>query len=371
MKPKPRISLISLFSSLLVAALAAEVRFRIKGKESLLIVGIGILTAVAFLVIPNVSIASLPQSAPTDITQVAIAQASIVPWLLTEHADTLEQFIEHSVTTSETLQDWLQSTLNQKFDPAINLLKILSIEVIVLLPVIIGLLAFIIRRNRAQTISADIKEQVQNAHYQISQNLTHLHNQSLNLKTDLEHLKIELLHRTPQITLEVLEKNQITHNIPHLNSALPPLELPESVCSDRTSSLESQAESQPDLGSESALPLASPLELSESAASCIRKGNFLFLRHCYTDAISWYEKAIELDSKSYLAWFSKGFALAQLYQYADALIAYDRTIELKPDYHLVWYNRGKVLEDSQQFGEALASYQKALELKPNPSKTSL
>jgi tetratricopeptide (TPR) repeat protein len=365
MKPKPRLSLVSLLSSLLVAALAAELRFRFKGKGSLFLVGFGVLAAAAFLFVPSVSVASSPQPVPVDISP------SLVPLLLTEHADTLEQFIETSITTSETLQDWLQSNLNQKFGFAVNLLKILGVELIILLPVLMGLLVFIIRRSRFQAIQTEVQEHVRNAHLQITQNLTHLHNQSHDLKTDLDHLKLELLYRSPQITLDAVTTSQLNSTIANLNSAPPRLELPESIDPDACPNIEPQAELQSSLSPETTPTLESSLEPSESATSCIRKGNFLFLRHCYTDAIAWYEKAIELDSQSHLAWFSKGFALAQLYQYAEALTAYDRTIELKPDYHLAWYNRGKVLEDSQQFGEALASYQKALELKPNASKASL
>lgn len=80
------------------------------------------------------------------------------------------------------------------------------------------------------------------------------------------------------------------------------------------------------------------------------------------EALTSYDKAIELKPDYYEAWNNRGNALGELERHEEALTSYDRAIELKPDSYSVWHNRGNVLGDLERCEEALTSYDKALEI---------
>ncbi|MCY7274413.1 MAG: tetratricopeptide repeat protein, partial [Phormidesmis sp. CAN_BIN44] len=83
------------------------------------------------------------------------------------------------------------------------------------------------------------------------------------------------------------------------------------------------------------------------------------------EALTSYDKAIELKPDSYRAWNNQGDALEELERYEEALTSYDKAIELKPDSYRAWNNQGNVLEELERYEEALTSYDKAIELKPD------
>ncbi len=57
-------------------------------------------------------------------------------------------------------------------------------------------------------------------------------------------------------------------------------------------------------------------------------------------------------------------ALTSLKQYTEALTAFDKAIDIEANDAFVWANRGFVLEKMGQKQEAIASYKKAIQIDP-------
>lgn len=85
----------------------------------------------------------------------------------------------------------------------------------------------------------------------------------------------------------------------------------------------------------------------------------------YDEALVSYDKVIELDPYDASAWSLKSWLLAKLGRYDEALISYDKTIELDPNDALAWCNRGASLLNLERYDEALISYDKGIELDPD------
>jgi tetratricopeptide (TPR) repeat protein len=84
----------------------------------------------------------------------------------------------------------------------------------------------------------------------------------------------------------------------------------------------------------------------------------------YQEAISAFDKAIELNPNDANAWYNKGYALGNLAKYEEAIIAFDKAIEIKPDDANAWNNKGYALFNLGKYEEAIECYDKALEIEP-------
>jgi tetratricopeptide (TPR) repeat protein len=80
------------------------------------------------------------------------------------------------------------------------------------------------------------------------------------------------------------------------------------------------------------------------------------------EALVSYEKGIELDLANANFWYSKSFVLYNLKRYEEALASYNKAIELGLNNTQVWYARGLVLDELERYEDALASYNNAIEL---------
>lgn len=85
----------------------------------------------------------------------------------------------------------------------------------------------------------------------------------------------------------------------------------------------------------------------------------------YADAAASYEQVVQLQPQDYLAWFKWGAALEHLQRYPEALQAYEQVVQLQPDNYWAWHDRGKVLENLQRLDEAVSAYDRAVQLKPD------
>ena len=63
-----------------------------------------------------------------------------------------------------------------------------------------------------------------------------------------------------------------------------------------------------------------------------------------TEAISHYDKAIQLDPDTAVYYRNRGVAYNKLGQYENAITEYTMAIQLDPDYALAYYNRGVALQ---------------------------
>jgi len=85
----------------------------------------------------------------------------------------------------------------------------------------------------------------------------------------------------------------------------------------------------------------------------------------FQEAVSSFDKAIELDNLNHKIWLSRGYALHDLRLFSEAISSYERALSLKPDYCEAIINKGLSLHEQSLYKEALTQYELALELNPN------
>ena len=94
-------------------------------------------------------------------------------------------------------------------------------------------------------------------------------------------------------------------------------------------------------------------------------GNLFDDLNKYEEAITDFDKAIELNSNYVKAWFNRGVAKGDLQRHKEAVTDFDKVIELNSNYVKAWLNRGSAKANLQRYKEALADVDKAIELNPN------
>jgi tetratricopeptide (TPR) repeat protein len=122
------------------------------------------------------------------------------------------------------------------------------------------------------------------------------------------------------------------------------------------------------------LSLAKNIELITSLSDLVsfyptsedyfRLGNACFLEGRYEEAVTNYDRSVELNSELPEAWSNRGLSLKNLERYEESIANYDKAIELTPDFSSAWYNRGISLDILERHEEAIISYEKAIELAP-------
>lgn len=85
----------------------------------------------------------------------------------------------------------------------------------------------------------------------------------------------------------------------------------------------------------------------------------------YDEAISNFNRIIELEPNNYRAHYNLGVAFQNSNQLDNALNAYQAALRINPDYYFCYYNIGLVFEEKQDFSKALEYHQKALNIEPN------
>lgn len=97
-------------------------------------------------------------------------------------------------------------------------------------------------------------------------------------------------------------------------------------------------------------------------------GNAFYSLKSREEALTSYDKALEIKSDFYQAWSNRGSVLEGLNDYEKALASCDKAIELEPDFDQAWNNRSIALAKLERYEEALTSCDKAIELKPDSYK---
>ncbi len=91
---------------------------------------------------------------------------------------------------------------------------------------------------------------------------------------------------------------------------------------------------------------------------------FVEINKDYATAIDCYNKTLELNPESAVAWNNKGNSLSYLGRYKEALDCYDKSLELTPKYAVAWNNKGSTLHNLGRYEEALSCLDKAFETDP-------
>jgi tetratricopeptide (TPR) repeat protein len=95
------------------------------------------------------------------------------------------------------------------------------------------------------------------------------------------------------------------------------------------------------------------------------KGNEHYYKREYSEAISWYDKAIKIDPNLSQAWNNKGTAFGILEKYQEATECFEKALEIDPNDAKAWNNKGIVLDKLGKYQEAIEHYDKATEFEPN------
>jgi tetratricopeptide (TPR) repeat protein len=82
----------------------------------------------------------------------------------------------------------------------------------------------------------------------------------------------------------------------------------------------------------------------------------------YSEALTAYEKAIELKPSASEVWRHQGLLLEKLEQYSEAIAAYDQAIKLEPNDAEAWRFRGALLSKLKNYQEAISSLGKAISI---------
>lgn len=104
---------------------------------------------------------------------------------------------------------------------------------------------------------------------------------------------------------------------------------------------------------------------NNNATELYKQGNTFLELQRYQDALTVYEKAVNLKPNYVQGWNGQGKALFELKKYPEALAAYDKAIQIQPDYLEAWSGRGFSLANLQRYSEAIASFDRAIQLKNN------
>jgi tetratricopeptide (TPR) repeat protein/S1-C subfamily serine protease len=89
--------------------------------------------------------------------------------------------------------------------------------------------------------------------------------------------------------------------------------------------------------------------------------NQAFRLEDYEKAISACDRAIQMQSDFYHAYYLRGMASSGLKKYAEAVIALERVTQIAPDFYQAWRWKGLLLNGQKRYSEALLSYQKAIQ----------
>ena len=97
----------------------------------------------------------------------------------------------------------------------------------------------------------------------------------------------------------------------------------------------------------------------------LNQGILLFNNKNYNNALSCFDKLIEIKGDYADAFFNRGNVLYVLMRLEEALESYDKAIEIMVNYADAYIGRGNVLRALNRLEEALESYDKAIEIKDN------
>ncbi|MFN7759506.1 MAG: tetratricopeptide repeat protein [Pseudanabaena sp.] len=117
--------------------------------------------------------------------------------------------------------------------------------------------------------------------------------------------------------------------------------------------------------------LETKIEASYCSQLFFKIGNLFGSLKKYEEAITDYDKAIELNPNLAQAWSLRGSANAILQRYEKATVDYDKAIELNLNDAQIWTARGLIKENLQRYEEAITDLDKAIELNSNDAQTWL
>ncbi|CAD8215218.1 unnamed protein product [Paramecium octaurelia] len=102
-----------------------------------------------------------------------------------------------------------------------------------------------------------------------------------------------------------------------------------------------------------------------NASIYFHNGNALAKLYYFELAVQNYNKALKINSENDAIYMNKGYVLTKLNRFTQAIECYDEAIKINFLNDEAYYNKGKALHQVQRYLEALESYNKAIHIKPN------
>lgn len=97
----------------------------------------------------------------------------------------------------------------------------------------------------------------------------------------------------------------------------------------------------------------------------VEKGRKLFGEGMYKEALISFNKAIEIDSLSYQAYFFRGNTKKIFEDFHGAMKDYNMVIDINPEYSEAYYERGNVKFSLQDYYGAIEDFSEAITLNEN------
>jgi len=101
-----------------------------------------------------------------------------------------------------------------------------------------------------------------------------------------------------------------------------------------------------------------------TATDICNKGASFFALGRSEEAMSYFNKALEINPKHADAWLGKGIVLIVHGRYKEAIECLDNAIKIRPGNVIAWYNKGLALDNLGKHIEAIEYYDKILEFNP-------
>ncbi len=97
------------------------------------------------------------------------------------------------------------------------------------------------------------------------------------------------------------------------------------------------------------------------------QGQILLRQAKVSEALSVFDRALELNNQNHSAWLWRAMALTDSGRFDEALESYDRALALAPTSASVWNSKGALLMELGRLEPALACFEQALAISSTPS----
>ncbi|WP_159788827.1 tetratricopeptide repeat protein [Sodalinema gerasimenkoae] len=99
-----------------------------------------------------------------------------------------------------------------------------------------------------------------------------------------------------------------------------------------------------------------------------KKAYLLIQQERLYDAVSCFQKALNINSHLDAVWHDQARILFQINRISEAIKSYDQALKLKPNSDILWIEKGDLLVQKNQARLAADSYQRALEINPDDKR---
>ena len=271
----------------------------------------------------------------------------------------LQQLVEEDLEKSIAIREQIQSEVDRAFSHTTTLLNVLLV-LLTSFPILATLGVWFIRRSVINQIVSETKKQLQEeVESQLEAEVTaELKRQTEAFKEDIERLKSEFFGQLSQLQNLFLDAQKQKNTIIQELAKITPSPVREPITPENQQKIQELTKQLETLKSEN-------FQLLFTANDYVEQGKALYFEGRYDEAMTSYDKAIQIEPDNAKAWFSKGAALMNLQRYEEAFTSYDRATQIKLDFSEAWFGKGAASAKLQRYEEAIASYEQATQIKPD------